>query len=59
MTLGMNTIKTIFHVSSNVGKLPYVKTAFDVFTLKNNQWVLGWIGYRHGPHLPKTRALAT
>eukprot|EP00959_Pyramimonas_sp_CCMP1952_P157166 3286538-Pyramimonas_sp.AAC.1 len=32
MTLGMHTIKKIFHNSSSVEKLPYVKKTFDGFT---------------------------
>eukprot|EP00959_Pyramimonas_sp_CCMP1952_P259134 5417433-Pyramimonas_sp.AAC.1 len=31
MTLGMNTKKKIFRISSDVEKLPYVKTTFDGF----------------------------
>eukprot|EP00959_Pyramimonas_sp_CCMP1952_P090543 1895459-Pyramimonas_sp.AAC.1 len=58
MTLGMNTIKKIFHISSSVDKLPYVTTTFDSFICENNQWVPGWTRYCHGSHWPNTRALA-
>eukprot|EP00959_Pyramimonas_sp_CCMP1952_P289602 6057137-Pyramimonas_sp.AAC.1 len=46
------------HASSSVEGSPHVRTISDDSISENNQWVLGWMEYRHGRHQLNARALA-
>eukprot|EP00959_Pyramimonas_sp_CCMP1952_P353131 7398195-Pyramimonas_sp.AAC.1 len=57
-TLGMHLVKKTYHISSYVGRWPYVKMLFGDSTFENNQWGLGWTRYHRGLLWPKARAPA-
>eukprot|EP00959_Pyramimonas_sp_CCMP1952_P269349 5630829-Pyramimonas_sp.AAC.1 len=49
MIFGMRTANKIF-LNRICGQVAIRQNDYDGFVYENNQWVLGWTRYHHGPH---------